>query len=171
MPDYIVKQAGRVSARKKVIQNTGLLPMARVLYVYLDDLAHETGVTECARWTISQAIGVSVRNVSRLLDQLQVAGALHTERGSDRERHVLSWAVQIGHRCPIRRGHRRPLDRTPVSYQEAPLKSLGIRSIEAPVSPNTKPCPRCDAKGCTFPAGVPLGVDCEQCAGTGRIAA
>lgn len=104
-------QPPRFSARSAVIRNTSLLPLARILYLYLDDKARDFGYVDLPRWVMAEEIGTTTRNIGRLIDALSGAGMLRTGRGSDRNRYVLSY-LENGPVCPIYKGRGRPVDRT-----------------------------------------------------------
>ena len=136
-------QPPRFAARTATIQNEKMIPMARLLYLHLDDIAHQCGVVEVARWVIADALGISQRHVTRLLSVLREAKLILTQHGADRERHTLAWVPDgTGRTGPVRRGRTGPEDWTYRSSLDSRIKSKGIQDTSS-----APPECKCNGKG------------------------
>jgi len=66
-------------APRSVLRDASLSPMARLVYMILDERAGAQGVVRVSQGTLSTDVGTSVRSIKRAVNELEVAGLIHSK--------------------------------------------------------------------------------------------
>ena len=100
-------------APRSILRDASISPLARLLYMILDDRAGASGSVRVSQATLAQDVGTSVRTIKRAIAELGTSGLIHT-RVTGRSSYITLWnpsrttaaqTVQddlVGHQWPTR---------------------------------------------------------------------
>ena len=66
-------------APRSILRDASLSPMARLVYMILDERAGREGVVRVSQSTLAEDVGTSVRTIKRAVNELEVAGLIHSK--------------------------------------------------------------------------------------------